>query len=151
MSKKIEILARGVLVQNGRVLLCHTKGAANTYLPGGHVEFKESARAALCREIKEEMGLDSTAGRFLGAVEHSFVQKGKPHCEVNLLFELTVPGLDETSCPPSEEDYIEFCWGELTSLRGAALEPSVLCTLLSDWIHSDFAGDRWATGGDFMS
>ena len=75
MSKKIEILARGVLVQNGRVLLCHTKGAANTYLPGGHVEFKESARAALCREIKEEMGLDSTAGRFLGAVEHSFADE----------------------------------------------------------------------------
>jgi len=70
MSKPdlIEILARGVCVVDGRLLLCHTKGARNTYLPGGHVEFREKARETLRREVEEELGVKAKVGRFLGVV-----------------------------------------------------------------------------------
>ena len=46
----IETIARGVCVQNGKVLLCRAKGGATTYLPGGHIEFGEKGCAALARE-----------------------------------------------------------------------------------------------------
>ena len=82
---EIEIVARGVCVQGGRVLLCHTKGAKNTYLPGGHVDFGESAAASLKREIEEELGLKARVGRFLGAVEHIYYRKRKPQCEKRAL------------------------------------------------------------------
>jgi len=90
----IEILARAVCVRGSRVLLCRTSGARNTYLPGGHVEFGEPARAALQREIAEELGLTAQAGRFLGAAEHRFEQKGAWHAELNLLFATEIDGLD---------------------------------------------------------
>ena len=144
-KKRIETLVRGVVVQDGMLLLCHTKGADNTYLPGGHVEFRERAEVALVREIEEEMGVSSRCGRFLGAVEHSFVQKEKIHCEVNLLFALEVDALCVNERPPSEEDYIEFMWQPLSELSSSRLEPAALRELLPEWLGN---GPGWATSGD---
>ncbi|MBR3924306.1 MAG: NUDIX domain-containing protein, partial [Kiritimatiellae bacterium] len=64
----IESIARGVCVKDGKLLLCRAKGGKSTYLPGGHIEFGESGRIALVREVKEELGVDSSTGAFLGAL-----------------------------------------------------------------------------------
>jgi ADP-ribose pyrophosphatase YjhB (NUDIX family) len=109
----IEIIARGVCVQEGKILLCRAKGGSTTYLPGGHVEFGETGRQALVREVKEEMGVDAEAGAFLGVVENAFEQHGKPHAEVNLVYELKVPSMTPArAC----EDWIEFEWRDLALL-----------------------------------
>ena len=42
----VEVIARGVCVVDGHILLCHGKRSALTYLPGGHIEFGETARTA---------------------------------------------------------------------------------------------------------
>ena len=109
----MEVIARGVCVQEGKILLCRAKGGATTYLPGGHVEFGETGRQALVREVKEEMGVDAETGAFLGVVENAFEQHGKPHAEVNLVYELKVP-----SATPARacEDWIEFEWRDLAHL-----------------------------------
>lgn len=44
-------LARGVLVRDNRVLLGNAKGYVNVYLPDVHVDFGESAKEALIREM----------------------------------------------------------------------------------------------------
>ena len=109
----IEVIARGVCVTEGKILLCRAKGGNTTYLPGGHVEFGETGRQALVREVKEEMGVDAETGAFLGVVENAFEQHGKPHAEVNLVYELKVP-----SATPARacEDWIEFEWRDLAQL-----------------------------------
>ncbi len=149
MKTKVEVIARGVCVQAGQILLCQTRGADISYLPGGHTEFDEAARVSLEREIEEELGLSSTAGRFLGAVEHSFMQKGKPHCEWNALFALEIPDLPLGKEIEPAEDHLTFHWCALEELRAAKLEPEVLCDLLPEWLSDTFAGGRWASGGDF--
>ena len=141
----IEVLARGVCVKAGRLLVCHTLGAANTYLPGGHVEFLESAPQSLVREIAEEMGLKARAGRFLGAVEHSFVQRGERHCEVNLVFAVAIVGVNRGSAPPSREKHIEFLWLPLKSLAESNLEPAVLRALLPKWLRHRSSTERWGS------
>ena len=93
MEKHIETIARGVCVIDGKVLLCFPKDRSYAYLPGGHIEFGETGRVALVREMKEETGLDATAGELLGVVESSFVQKGERHCEINLIYEMKVESL----------------------------------------------------------
>jgi ADP-ribose pyrophosphatase YjhB (NUDIX family) len=124
----IEILVRGVCVKRGQILLCQSVGAANTYLPGGHVEFRETARAALEREILEEIGVKSKVGRFLGCIEHAFRQRGRWHAEINLLFELSIPSLSPAAQPKTREEWIGFRWCPLTpaSLRAAHLEPAAM-------------------------
>lgn len=59
----IETIARGVCVRDGRLLLCRAKGGKSTYLPGGHIEFGETGRDALVREVKEELGVEEHRGR----------------------------------------------------------------------------------------
>ena len=108
----IEVIARGVCAVDGKLLLCRAKGGKTTYLPGGHIEFGETGRQALVREIKEELGLDSTAGAFLGVVENSFIQHGKPHAEINLVYELSLADGEVRA----REDWIEFVWRTLDNL-----------------------------------
>ena len=108
----IETIARGVCVRNGKLLLCKAKGGKTTYLPGGHIEFGETGRQALVREIKEELGLDAETGAFLGVVENSFLQHGKPHAEINLVYELSLA----EGAATAQEDWIEFEWRPLSDL-----------------------------------
>ena len=108
----IEIIARGVCVVDGNILLCRAKGGKTTYLPGGHIEFGETGRQALVREIKEELGLDSSTGAFLGVVENSFLQHGAPHSEINLVYELSLAQGEIHA----QEDWIEFEWRPLSDL-----------------------------------
>jgi 8-oxo-dGTP diphosphatase len=51
-----------MLVLDGAVLLCHRSTDRQWYpdtwdLPGGHIEPKETAQAALVRELREELGI----------------------------------------------------------------------------------------------
>ena len=124
----IETIARGVAIIDGEVLLCRAKGGKSSYLPGGHIEFGETAREALVREIREEMGVEATAGKFLGAVENSFMQHGKPHAEINLVFELKFA---EKPAAAAKEDWIEFEWVALEELENANLLPRVFNALAS--------------------
>ncbi len=116
---EIETIARGVCVKDGKVLLCRGKGLGSTYLPGGHIEFGETGAEALVREMREETGLDSTAGRLLGVVENSFLQHGEKHCEINLVYELSIGKCDVAA----QEDWIGFEWCPLSNLDAANLLP----------------------------
>ncbi len=140
----IETLVRGVCVKRGQLLVCQSKGAANTYLPGGHVEFGERAADALEREIREELGVASKAGAFLGAVEHTFLQKGARHCEINLVFALEIADLDASAKPPACEDWITFRWVPVARLGRYHLEPWPLRKLIPGWLRPTGATPRWA-------
>ena len=122
MEKHIETIARGVCVSNGKVLLCLPKDRSYSYLPGGHIEFGETGREALVREMKEETGLDATAGDLLGVVESSFVQKGEKHCEINLIYEMKVEKLKVEKLK-SMEDWICFDWVPCDKINAENLLP----------------------------
>jgi ADP-ribose pyrophosphatase YjhB (NUDIX family) len=141
----IELIVRGVCVRNRQVLLCHGKGADNTYLPGGHIEPGESATAALTRELREELGQASVPGRFLGAVEHTFVQRGTRRYELNLVFAVTIPRLSVDDDPRSMESRIEFLWVDLESLSHARLEPAMLVPRLGEWLNDPHTQACWAS------
>ena len=121
----IEILARGVCVADGKVLLCRPKKGGYTYLPGGHVEFGETSREALVREMQEETGLAATAGDLLGVVESQFEQHGKKHCEISLVYRMTIePAPDASKSVAAREDWIAFEWRPLDELDAANMLPA---------------------------
>ena len=68
----IEVIARGVCAVDGKLLLCKAKGGKTTYLPGGHIEFGETGRQALVREIHEEMNASVAIERYLCTAEHDY-------------------------------------------------------------------------------
>ncbi len=144
-DKTIEILVRGVCVKEGKLLVCQSKGAANTYLPGGHVEFGERAGAGLVREIQEELGVKANVKEFLGAVEHTFIQKGKRHCEINLMFRMDIPRLSPGAVPEACEHWIAFKWIPLSALGRNHLEPFPLRKLLPAWLKVLSSAAGWGS------
>ena len=126
MEQHIETIARGVCIIDGRVLLCLPKDRSYAYLPGGHIEFGETGREALVREMKEETGLDATADELLGVVESQFVQKGEKHCEINLIYEMSLRGSRGSRGLRglrSLEDWICFDWVDCDKIDSVNLLP----------------------------
>ena len=126
-ERHIETIARGVCVKDGKVLLCYPKDRRYSYLPGGHIEFGETGRVALVREMKEETGLDATAGELLGVVESSFVQNGEKQCEINLIYKMEVERVEKVE---SQESWICFDWVDCDKLDSANLLPNEMVDFL---------------------
>lgn len=134
---EIEIIARGVCIKGGQLLLCHGKGSGHAYLPGGHVEFGETSAESLRREIAEEIGAEASVGDFLGVVENSFRQGGEKRCEINLVFLLDLPTVEGRASPPSREPALRFSWHPMASLSGVNLLPAVLKEVLPRWLDDN--------------
>lgn len=109
----IELLARGLLVENGRVLLCKNLSKNYHYLPGGHVEPGESSAAALAREFLEETGQKVQVGPCLLTAEQIFEQDGKRHHEVSVVFHVERGVRNEVI---SLEQHLGFEWFLMTNL-----------------------------------
>jgi 8-oxo-dGTP pyrophosphatase MutT (NUDIX family) len=123
-----------------------------TFLPGGHVNFGESAADALKREIFEELGLDSNVGRFVGASEHHFINDGKPGHEINLLFEIHIHGLTPQNPPHSLETNLIFLFHDITRLEDIKFEPFSLRDKLHHWLKRDNGIIcPWASTFDYAS
>jgi ADP-ribose pyrophosphatase YjhB (NUDIX family) len=76
-----EVAAGAIVLRDDAVLLVRRgrpPGAGQWSVPGGRVDFGETVRAAVAREVREETGLDVEVGAFAGWVEridggHHFV------------------------------------------------------------------------------
>ena len=103
-NTSFELIARAVIRDKNRILLCKRKDRDYSFLPGGHVEFGEPTEAALAREIKEELGVSITSSKFIGALENIFIHDGQKRHELNLVFEVSLDRISDKSA----EDHIEF-------------------------------------------
>jgi len=138
-NPEIELIARGALVRDGQVLMCQSAKHGYFYLPGGHVEFGETAAAAAEREIQEELGVKVRAGSLGLVSEGAFAAKRKHH-EVNLVFHIEHPspwprGLSK---PKSQEDHIAFRWVELAAVQDLDIRP----TAVKAWLAAGLGDDR---------
>jgi 8-oxo-dGTP diphosphatase len=135
MSSRFHYLCRGIIRANGMVLLAHQKGADNTFLPGGHIEFREQAEVALIREIKEEIGKKAVIKGFVGAVEAGWQEQEQTNHEINLIFEVAVSDLDSSLPPDSLEDHLEFIWSQPEDLRKHNLLPEPMIDCITGLKH----------------
>ena len=63
MARDQHVVAAGLLVRSGKILLCHRDPDRRWYpdvwdLPGGHIEAGESPADAVTRELAEELGIE---------------------------------------------------------------------------------------------
>lgn len=120
----IECIARAVIVEQGHVLLCQNRKRGYFYLPGGHIEFSESAAQAAARELMEEAGLTIKPRECLCVQEHVFTQKGRRRHEVNVLLGAGISGKRRALAPvDSLEEHIAFSWVSVADLKSIDLRP----------------------------
>lgn len=75
----------GLIIRDGKLLIAKRPGdkhmGGRWEFPGGKIERGESPEQALERELNEELGIETEAGRIYHAVAHSYPEK-----DVLLLF-----------------------------------------------------------------
>jgi 8-oxo-dGTP diphosphatase len=143
----IHTLVRGLIVVDGHVLIAHCKGAANTFLPGGHVALQEGLRAGLGRELAEEFGAVGEVGRYLGAVEHQWGEGERTQHEINHVFEASLPHIEGLQPPISHEAHLEFSWVAVADLTNHNLKPMPIIDLVRRFVEggsNPFFGSTFA-------
>jgi 8-oxo-dGTP diphosphatase len=75
------LVAAAVLIEDGRVLLTQRKQGSHLAgaweFPGGKVEEGEDPRAALARELAEELGIEVRAGEIVEVTFHRYEEANK--------------------------------------------------------------------------
>ena len=75
MKTSIELAVRAIIINKNKILLCQLKNSRYYFLPGGHIEFGETAENSLHRELKEEFGAAIIDSKVIGLVENFFISK----------------------------------------------------------------------------
>ena len=117
------LVAAGIVIENGKVLLARRKADAHLpglwEFPGGKVEPGEDPRAALVRELEEELGIQTLAGEILDVTFHRYDDADK--AVVLLFFEaFRTPESSE----PRAIDAEEVGWFDETALDPARFPPA---------------------------
>ena len=134
---KFNYRAVGVATHNERVLIHRAEADDFWALPGGRVEFGESASDALVREFNEEISVAVRVKRLLWVMENFFEHNGLNFHEVSLYFLVDLPDdsavLENDEFMGNEEGVkLIFRWCPLSKLKGIKLFPTLLQSGLID-------------------
>lgn len=124
-----ELIVRALIVRNKKILVCQTNGRDYFYLPGGHIEFSETMKQALERELREEIGAKVTETDFIGSIENIFHQNGELQHEVSFIFHADIHQNDIVS----KEPHINFYWMDYDEFIDSKIAPPVLKDAIIKW------------------
>lgn len=120
----------GIAVQGGRLLVELDSARRFCFVPGGRVEYGESAVVALGREMREELGEKVEIGRLVIVVDNLFELDGYRFQEVGLYFLVEfAPGSGISKREgvfEGAEPGTSFQWIPLDELEQANLLPAFL-------------------------
>jgi 8-oxo-dGTP diphosphatase len=112
------VVSAGIVVERGRVLLTQRKSGSHLAgaweFPGGKVEGGEDPRDALARELREELGIDTTVGEIVDVTFHRYDDADK--AVLLLFFEATRTA---SSPEPAALDVADFQWAGADALDPA--------------------------------
>lgn len=109
--------AVGAVVRRGAEILLVRRGRGpgrgRWSLPGGRVDFGETLRQAVAREVLEETGLEVSVGRFLGWVERMGERPAPYHY---VILDFAADPLHPDVSPCAGDDAAEAAWVALADL-----------------------------------
>lgn len=125
---RTDIVAAGIVIEGNKVLLSRRKKGSHLAgmweFPGGKAEAGEDPRAALRRELEEELGITTHIGEIVDVTFHRYDDAGK--AVLLLFFEATrEPGSPE----PSAVDVAEVAWRGVAELDPATFPPADVAVL----------------------
>jgi ADP-ribose pyrophosphatase YjhB (NUDIX family) len=151
--------AAAIIRREGYVLVTRTTAEGIWYLPGGRVEWGESTREAVERELVEELGVAGQVGELVLVFENFFIHENKRYHELAHYYAATLPPgfsfrSDGEVCHRGRDGTteLEFKWlpVDAASLRAAQFRPIVLgdelAALGGAFRHNVFMEAGWKPG-----
>ena len=112
----------------------------NYTIPGGGIEFAESAKEALNREIGEEIGGNFSLHRycFLGCFEQHFhhIRLGQLH-DLSLYFLLNITTAEKNYLYSKEDGYVCY-WANISDIAHLNIVPPQLDSMIKAWLPKDY-------------
>jgi 8-oxo-dGTP pyrophosphatase MutT (NUDIX family) len=129
--------AAAVVVRDDQLLVTQETGSAFWYLPGGRVDFGESAAQSVVRALHEELAVVGQVIRPLYFVENFFaLSDGRPFHEWSMYFlaEIEADAVPRTRDANGLESHVDlrFRWAPLDALDKLPLRPSFLIESLKE-------------------
>jgi 8-oxo-dGTP diphosphatase len=123
VSNPTVLVSAAIVYRDGKVLLSKRKKGGHLAdlweFPGGKVEPGEDPRAALSRELFEELGVDTTVGDIVEATFHRYEEVSRT--VLLLFFEAT---LTAGSPEPHAKDVADVMWATTEHLDPARFPPA---------------------------
>jgi 8-oxo-dGTP diphosphatase len=120
---RTDIVAAGIVIEDGKVLLSRRKKGSHLAglweFPGGKAEAGEDPRAALRRELEEELGIKTRIGEIVEVTFHRYEDADK--AVLLLFFEAY---REEGSPEPRAIDVAEVAWRAADGLSPEAFPPA---------------------------
>lgn len=135
-GQRFQLRAAAVIEEAGWVLLHRALPDTQWALPGGRVQWMETAAAAVQRECWEELQVPVRCGPLRLLVENTFTLQGQACHEVGLYFDVSLP--DDCALRDRHRVHagaeagrsLEFRWFALEQLGRVDLRPSCLVQVL---------------------
>lgn len=135
-NKRFNYRSVAVFIDQQKVLLHRVGDNPYWSLPGGRVEFMESASATVLREMKEELDIECKITRPLWIIENFFSYKEVKQHEIAFYFLVSCP--EQLLKRGKEFEVLEngitrlhFRWVEISRLHEEELYPTVLKSSLT--------------------
>lgn len=128
--ENFEICIRVIIRNKNKILVCLNKNKNYYFFPGGHLEFGESIKDTLFREIKEELNINVKKFKFIGVVDNLFREDNKIHHEIDLVFDAKVDKITDRS----QEDHIGFCFFDKEKFSKEKVLPIALQKGVLKWL-----------------
>lgn len=130
-NKRFNYRSVAVFIDHQKVLLHRVGDNPYWSLPGGRVEFMESASTTVIREMKEELDVETQIIRPLWIIENFFAYKEVKQHEIAFYFLLGCPEQllnrgKEFEVLENEVTRLHFRWAEISRLHEEILFPTVL-------------------------
>jgi ADP-ribose pyrophosphatase YjhB (NUDIX family) len=125
VTRNVVVAASGIVVCDGELLVVRrgsAPGAGTWSVPGGRVEFGETLRETVAREVLEETGIAVTVGDFAGWAERI----GVADTHFVILDFFARPRDHARRAPVAGDDAVEACWVPLAHVAQLDLVEGLL-------------------------
>ncbi|MBN2479121.1 MAG: NUDIX domain-containing protein [Parachlamydiales bacterium] len=122
-----------VILKEDKILLCKTEVDDYYFFPGGRVDFFESSKKTLLREMKEELNEKAKIVRLLWTIEDLYTFRGKKTHEISMYYlvefldkDSKIYDLDKTITAFEGNVKIFFQWFDMKKLSDMKIRPKFL-------------------------
>jgi len=130
--ENFEVCVRAIIQQRDKILVCRNKERGYYFFPGGHLNFEESIKEALFREIKEELDINIKNYLFIGMVDNIYEEENQKHHEINLVFNVIPDKISEKS----KENHIDFIFFDKNRFSKEKVLPIALQKAILGWLKN---------------